>query len=71
MIVVAELDWVNYISIDGAQPVPLASLSAEQRETVTKIMSERIGRTLSAYFSSRPEELQYVFRGTEAEVNKA
>lgn len=61
----AKLGWVNYISIDGAEPVLLDTLSAEQRQKVDQIMSERISRVLSTYFSNHPEELKSVFRDDE------
>lgn len=57
-----KLGFVNYISIDGAEPVLFNSLTDEQREAASKIMSERISRSLNRYFASHPEELDAVFK---------
>lgn len=45
-----------FIEVDGAAPVPWESLSAAELERVRAKMSERLGRSVSAYYSQHPEE---------------
>lgn len=56
-----KLDWVNYISIDGADPVLLDSLSDEERDTVIERMEKRLSQVLSIYLSDHPEDLKAIF----------
>lgn len=51
-----EYTFTNYISIDGAPPVPMDSLTEEQKEYCARKMAQNIGRTLSRYFTQHPEE---------------
>ena len=52
----AELKCICYISIDGAEPVPVESISQEQKARCKRIWAERLSRMSSAYFSNHPEE---------------
>lgn len=53
-----EYEVVSYISIGGAPPVRFDSLSAEKRAECTRRMAERMGQTLSRYYSEHPDEAQ-------------
>lgn len=56
----AELRCRCFISIDGAAPVPFQSLTQEQAEKCKKIMSERLSKTCSTYFTNHPDEYAFV-----------
>lgn len=51
-----DIKCTCYVMIDGAEPVPIESLSQEQKEHCKRIWSDRLSRVSSAYFSSHPEE---------------
>ena len=51
-----ELTGRCFIEINGAAPVPFDSLSAEEKAGAMKIWSERLSRTMSAYYTNHPEE---------------
>ena len=51
-----ELTGRCFIEINGAAPVPFDSLSAEEKERVMATWSERLSRTMSAYYTNHPEE---------------
>lgn len=51
-----ELTFTNYISIDGAEPVLMDSLSPEQLEMCRRRMAENMGRVMSEYYSEHPEK---------------
>ena len=51
-----ELTGRCFIEINGAPPVPFDSLSAEEKARVMEIWSERLSKTMSAYYSNHPEE---------------
>lgn len=51
-----ELTGRCFIEINGAAPVPFDSLSAEEKARVMDIWSERLSRTMSAYYTNHPEE---------------
>lgn len=51
-----KLTYVCYISIDGADPVPLESLTEEQRQRWQDGMRERLQRTFNEYYAQHPEE---------------
>ena len=50
-----ELTGRCFIEINGAPPVPFDSLSAEEKARVMEIWSERLSKTMSAYYSNQPE----------------
>lgn len=52
----ATLKCTCYISLDGAEPVPIESLTREQKEHCKRVWSERLSRVSSAYYSNHPEE---------------
>lgn len=51
-----ELTYRCFIEIDGKEPVPIDSLSSEEKERVMGIWSDRLGRNMSAWYSQHPEE---------------
>lgn len=51
-----ELTGRCFIEINGAPAVPFDSLSAEEKARVMDIWSERLSRTMSAYYTNHPEE---------------
>ncbi len=51
-----ELTCACYISIDGADPVPVESLNAEQIVEYSGNASERLSRNMSAYYSTHMGE---------------
>ena len=51
-----ELTGRCFIEINGAPPVPFDSLSAEEKAKVMEIWSERLSKTMSAYYTNHPEE---------------
>lgn len=53
-----------YISIDGAEPVPMASLTPEEKLHTEKVMAERVGMALSGHYTGHLEEYQsYIKKG--------
>ncbi len=46
------------ISVCGADPVPFESLSEKQLEEIRNGWDERIGKSLSAYYSEHPKKYQ-------------
>lgn len=50
-----ELTYRCFIEIDGAEPVPMESLSSEEKSRVMGIWSERLSKTMSAWYSQHPE----------------
>lgn len=51
-----ELTFTNYISIDGAEPVRMDSLTPEQLKECRRRMAENMGRVMSEYYSKHPEK---------------
>lgn len=51
-----ELTFTNYISIDGAEPVRMDSLSPEELQYCREKMAENMGRVMSDYYSNHMEE---------------
>lgn len=51
-----ELKAISYISIGGAPPVRFDSLTPEKKRECVAKMAENIGRALSSYCSTFPEE---------------
>ncbi len=51
-----ELSGRCFIEINGAAAVPFDSLSAEEKNRVMEIWSERLSQTMSAYYTNHPEE---------------
>ena len=51
-----ELTGRCFIEINGAPPVPFDSRSAEENAIVMEIWSERLSKTMSAYYTNHPEE---------------
>ena len=47
-----------YISIDGAEPIPLESMTPEQEAHVRSRMCENLSHTMSEYYSLHPDEYQ-------------
>lgn len=52
----AELKCTCYVIMGGAEPVPIESLTQEQKERCKRVWEERLSRCSSAYFSSHPKE---------------
>lgn len=52
----ADIKCTCFVIMGGAEPVPIESLSQEQKEHCKRIWSDRLSRVSSAYFSSHPEE---------------
>ncbi len=52
----ADIKCTCYIMLDGAEAVPIESLTQEQQERCRRVWSERLSRVSSAYFSNHPEE---------------
>ena len=50
-----ELTYRCFIEIDGAEPVPMESLSSEEKSRVMGIWSERLTKSMSAWYSQHPE----------------
>lgn len=55
-----EITGRCFIEIDGAEAVPFDSLSAEEKERVFAIWSERLSKTMSAYYTNHPEEYERI-----------
>lgn len=51
-----ELTFTNYISIDGAEPVRMDSLSPKELQYCREKMAENMGRVMSDYYSNHMEE---------------
>jgi len=51
-----EITFTNYISIDGAEPVLMDSLTDEQKEYCEKKMLDRLSRNMSDYYSNHMDE---------------
>lgn len=51
-----EIKCTCYVMMDGAEPVPIESLTQEQKEYCKRVWTERLSRVSSAYFSNHPEE---------------
>lgn len=51
-----ELKFECYISIDGAEPVPLESLTAEEKAYASQKMTDRLSENMSRYYSAHPEQ---------------
>lgn len=55
-----KLTFTNYISIDGAEPVRMDSLSPKQLEECRRRMAENMGKVMSNYYSNHMEEYKNV-----------
>lgn len=55
-----ELTYSCFISVDGAEPVPLESLNEDELREAEKKMSDRLSRNLSAYYSQHPEAYKHI-----------
>lgn len=53
----SELKFRCFIEIDGADAVPMESLTPQEKERVMGIWSERLSRNMSAWYSQHPELL--------------
>ncbi len=51
-----EIKCTCYVMMDGAEPVPIESLTQEQKEYCKRVWADRLSRVSSAYFSNHPEE---------------
>jgi len=51
-----EITFTNYISIDGAEPVLMDSLTKEQKEYCLQKMMDRLSRNMSDYYSNHMDE---------------
>ena len=54
----AELKFVNYISIDGSPEVLMDYLSDQQKACCSKKIAEKLGRIVSEYYSNHMEEFR-------------
>lgn len=52
------LTYTLHISINGAEPVPMDTLSAEEKAHCLEKMSERLSANMSAYYTQHPEEFE-------------
>lgn len=55
-----ELTHSFYISINGAEPVPMEQLSAEEKTRCYDAMAQRLSRRMSDYYTQHPEEYDNV-----------
>lgn len=55
-----ELKFRCFIEIDGADAVPMESLSAEEKERAMGIWRERLSRNMSAWYSQHPELIREI-----------
>lgn len=47
-----------YIQLDEGDPVPIETLSEEEKEVVFAKMSKRLSRVMSRYYGQHPEEFE-------------
>lgn len=50
----------GFISIEGAPPVPMESLTKEQVARVQQVWKQRLSKNMSAYYTQHPEELRAI-----------
>ena len=62
-----ELTWSCMVSLNGADPVPLESLSPEQLEYCRKVWGERMGQAINEHYRNHPEEYYARFGRPEAQ----
>ena len=52
------LSYSLHISINGAAPVPMDTLSETEKARCLEAMSERLSANMSAYYTQHPDEFE-------------